>query len=103
MARRILRRILTDEVEDPRVFGRVLEIQNSGGGVRVTLYRGDGTKVEDWTVEKLLLLDPSIVEVETRGVVTVRAVFPRILTGVYDADTDELRISELEPQAIVPG
>lgn len=97
----MFRRILGDE--DPRVFGREVTIENFGGAVTVKLYRGTGKLVESWTVEKLLLLDPSIVEIEPRGVVTVRAVVPRVLTAVYDAETDELRVAEVEPQALIPG
>ena len=77
----MLRRILGDE-EDPRVFGRILEIENFGGAVTVKLFRGSGKQVGSWTVENLLLLDPSIVEVEPRGVVSVKAVVPSILTAV---------------------
>ncbi len=97
----MLRRILGDE--DPRVFGRELTIENFGGAVTVKLFRGSGKQIGSWTVEKLLLLDPSIVEIEPRGVVRVRAVVPRILTAVYDTETDELRVAEIEPQALIPG
>ena len=97
----MMRRIFGDE--DPRVFGRELTIENFGGAVTVKLFRGSGKQVGSWTVEKLTLLDPSIVEVEPRGVVTVRAVVPRILTAVYDEEEDSLRISEVEPQALIPG
>lgn len=99
---RVFRRILGTE-EESRIFGRYAEVQNFGSGVVVTLYRISGKKVMSWTVEKLLLLDPSIVEVEPRGVITVRAVIPRILTAVYDAEEDSLRVAEVEPQALIPG
>ncbi len=97
----MLRRILS--TEDPRVFGRTLTVQNFGGGVEVTLYRGSGVEVESWTVETLMLLDPSIVEIEPRGVIRVKAVLPRVLTAVYDAEDDSLRVAEIEPQALIPG
>lgn len=98
----MLRRILGDE-ENPRVFGRTLEIENFGSGVTGTLRRGSGVEVESWTVDTLMLLDPSIVEISPRGVVAVKAVFPRILTAVYDEDADSLRVAEVEPQALIPG
>ena len=49
------------------------------------------------------LLDPSVVEIGPRGGAVARAVVPRILTAVYDADTDSLRVAEIEPQALIPG
>lgn len=85
------------------MFGRTLTVQNFGGGVEVTLYRGSGVEVESWTVETLMLLDPSIVEIEPRGVIRVKAVLPRVLTAVYDAEDDSLRVAEIEPQALIPG
>jgi hypothetical protein len=97
----MLRRILADE--DPRVWGRELTVENFGGAVTVKLYRGSGKMAGSWTVENLLLLDPSIVEIEPRGVVSVKAVVPRVLTSVYDAETDSLRVAEVEPQSLIPG
>jgi len=99
----MLRRRLLGTDEEQRVFGRTLEIENFGSGIEVTLRSGAGIVVEFWTVDTLLLLDPSIVEISPKGVIAVRAVFPRILTAVYDEEEDSLRVAEIEPQALIPG
>lgn len=100
----MLRRRLFGQNEETsqRYRGGALEVR-LGGIIDATLKRRGGVVVEEWTnLNSIKIWDVSITTIESTQKIVFQAVLPRVLVVEDDSETDELKVFEIEPGAVIP-